>query len=169
MFAARYFAPRYFAPRYFAEAGSGTSGTSLDLLQWIDSRFDDPTFATAFPGGVHFQRQEPGNATRPYVIVDLLSESPVWNMDDTYGETVQVQFTIVCDSIPEARQLRDVITRHATAGLDSVADADLGAGDRITSAMRTGGVTTFDTKPNPDAGEAVLATVDYVFSIYRGA
>ena len=145
----------------------GLQTEASDVLELIDRLFAPGTaFATHFPGGVHFDRAEP-DPTRPYVIVDLLSELPILTTEDAYAEATSVQFTIVCDSIPDGRRLRKILTRHATEGLDHLANAALGFGDYALTALRTGGTMTLDPVPNPDGGEAILSTVDYLFLLSR--
>lgn len=138
-----------------------------DLLPFLSRALHArPVLVAGFPGGFHFHRA-PARPQRPYLIVDLLSEAPAFSTEPLASENVAVQFTIVADEVSTARQLRHTLTRDPAEGLDFLADEPLGSDDLVVTATRTGGATTIDPDPNPDAGEAVLATVDYLFLCSR--
>lgn len=139
-----------------------------DILQFIDARFQaSDAFTAAFPGNINFDRAEP-SASRPYLLVSILAEANGSSTEeDTYSESVQVQFTIVADSIPEVRTLRQLLARDPDSGFDRIATESLGDADVCLTAMRTGGFPSLDPDPNPDAGELAMGTLDYLFVLSR--
>jgi hypothetical protein len=153
-----------------AATATASGGSRVDdILQFLDRHLAaHAATADGFPGGHHFRRTE-YRPTRPYLLVDVLSEVPSFSTEgDLHGESVAVQFTIVADTVAQARTLRRTLTRDADAGLDRIAQAALGDnGDRVVAAIRTGGSATIDPEPSPTGGEAVLATVDYTFITSR--
>lgn len=143
---------------------------ALDILQYIDGLFNQTTALGAmFPGGIHFTRDESvPRSVRPFIAADILSETANRTSEPATFDDVRVQFTIVADSVGQARRLRKALARHLEEGLDNVADVDLGGGSTLISAQRAGGPSSLDPLPDPDGGDAVLCTVDYIFSIYYG-
>ena len=139
----------------------------LDVLEWLDGHLHGSEgFTAAFPGGFHLDRSRP-DPERPYLIVDVLSEVPAFTTEDLHSEAVSVQLMIVADDLPTVRRLRTLLARHATDGLDRIDQASLGDADAVVTAIRTGGTVGLDLQRNPDGGDCVTCTLDYVFLLSR--
>lgn len=140
---------------------------SLDILQFIEARFQgSAALLAAFPGDLHAGRADPGTV-RPFVTVNVPSETPAFSTEGDYSEATLVQFSIFADSLPEARRLRKLLTAHDPDGFDRVEDAPLGDRDELIAATRAGGALVLDPDPGPEGGELWMCTVDYLFLIYR--